>query len=158
MDQITALDIMVDKFWMLNPSATNTVFVNNQGSTIRDLFQIGAFASGTLPPAPDPAAAPAAPIAGPTVQLLTSAPNPTSTNPIPFTASFSAPVSGFSASSVQVTNGTVSSFAQVDSKTYTFAVKPSGAGPVTVLIPAGAATDSSGNASSASNLLSVMFN
>jgi hypothetical protein len=161
MDQINAFNIRLDKFWMLNPSATNTVFVNIQNSTILEQFRIGAFAPGTVPPsAVDPSApAPAPPtVVAPTVQLLSSAPNPTGTSPIPFTANFSAPVTGFNPGSVQVVNGTLSSFAQVNAQTYTFVVKPSAPGPVTVTVLGGAATDANGNTNSASNTLSLMFN
>ncbi|MCD9147469.1 Ig-like domain-containing protein [Pseudophaeobacter flagellatus] len=74
-------------------------------------------------------------------------------NPQTVTATFSEAVSGFDASDIQVTNATISSFAGAGA-TYTFTVSPDGPGAVTVLVPAGVATDSLSFPNLASNTLS----
>ena len=74
-------------------------------------------------------------------------------NPQTVTATFSETVSGFDASDIQVTNATISSFAGAGA-TYTFTVSPDGPGAVTVLVPAGVATDSVSFPNLASNTLS----
>ncbi|OKL43862.1 Ig-like domain-containing protein [Pseudovibrio exalbescens] len=74
-------------------------------------------------------------------------------NPQTVTATFSETVDGFDASDIQVTNATISSFAG-SGATYTFTVSPDGPGAVTVLVPAGVATDSLSFPNLASNTLS----
>ncbi|HEY1376130.1 MAG TPA: Ig-like domain-containing protein [Gemmataceae bacterium] len=95
----------------------------------------------------------------PTVAVTTTAPNPTNTSPIPFTATFSQAVTGFSAGGVTVTsgNGTVSNFTAVNGTTYTFNVTPTGQGTVTVAVAAGSAQNSTGQANQASAPVSVTF-
>jgi hypothetical protein len=83
--------------------------------------------------------------AAPTVTVSTSASDPTNLAAIPFTVTFSENVTGFTASDVTVTNGTVSNFQTVDGHTYTFDVTPGGDGLVTVTVPAGSAQDVAGN-------------
>ena len=82
-----------------------------------------------------------------TVSLATTASSPTNASMIPFTATFSEAVTGFSASDVVVSNGTLASFSG-SGASYSFVVVPAGDGPVGVSIAAGAASDSvgSGNA------------
>src|SRR5262249_9047961 len=70
----------------------------------------------------------------PTAAISSTAPEPTSTNPIPFTVTFSEDVTGFAQADLQVGNGTVANFTQVDARTYTFTVTPTAAGAVTVNI------------------------
>ncbi|MEG4008977.1 DUF4347 domain-containing protein [Microcoleus sp. Pol11C1] len=79
----------------------------------------------------------------PTV-ALTSTSGTTTKAPFLVTATFSENVTGFSESGVNVTNGTVSSFAGSGSN-YTFTVTPSADGNVTVDVPAAKATDTAGN-------------
>jgi hypothetical protein len=66
---------------------------------------------------------------------------------IPFTLTFSEDVAGFGEGGLAVANGSVSNFAAVDARTYTFDVTPDGDGLVTVTVTAGAATDAAGNGS-----------
>ncbi|HEX4606976.1 MAG TPA: FG-GAP-like repeat-containing protein, partial [Urbifossiella sp.] len=91
----------------------------------------------------------------PTVTVTTTASSTTNVSPIPFTATFSAAVNGFSAAGITVTNGTVSDFTETDAKTYTFDVTPTADGAVTVTVSAGAATDAAGNGNTASTAVSV---
>ncbi|MEG4264813.1 Ig-like domain-containing protein, partial [Microcoleus sp. Pol12A4] len=87
----------------------------------------------------------------PTV-ALTSA-SPTTTNaPFLVTATFSESVTGFIASDVNLTNSTISNFTG-SGTTYTFDVTPNADGPVTVDVPAAAATDIGGNNNTAATQL-----
>ncbi|WP_445247359.1 FG-GAP-like repeat-containing protein, partial [Microcoleus sp. OTE_8_concoct_300] len=87
----------------------------------------------------------------PTV-ALTSA-SPTTTNaPFAVTATFSENVTGFSATGVNVANGTVSGFTG-SGTTYNFTVTPTADGAVTVNVPAAKATDTAGNNNTAATQL-----
>ena len=63
----------------------------------------------------------------------------------------------FSASSVSVSNGTVTGFSEQNGSNYTFTVTPTAPGGVTVFIPADAAHSAAGNASVASNTLTTTY-
>ena len=69
-------------------------------------------------------------------------------SPIPVTATFSESVSGFALDDINAVDAAVSNLTP-DVRTYTFDVTPNGIGEVTVYIPAGAATDSWENPSTA---------
>src|SRR5262249_33565410 len=81
----------------------------------------------------------------PTATITTTATDPTSVNPIPFTVTFSEDVTGFTASGLTITNGTASNFTMVNAHTYTFDVAPTADGLVTVQVNAAAAQDAAGN-------------
>ena len=71
-------------------------------------------------------------------------------SPIPVTATFSGPVSGFTASDVTVSNGLASNFAGGDGDSaFTFDVLPNAIGVVTVDIPENVAVDAEGNGNTA---------
>ncbi|MEG3843595.1 Ig-like domain-containing protein, partial [Microcoleus sp. herbarium14] len=90
-------------------------------------------------------------ITAPTVALIST--SATTTNaPFSVTATFSENVTGFSESGVNVTNGTISSFAGSGSN-YTFTITPNADGNVTVDIPAAKATDTAGNNNTAATQL-----
>ena len=93
----------------------------------------------------------------PTVIVSSSATNPTTTSPIPMTATFAESVTGFTASDVTVSNGTVSGFMAVSGTTYTFTVTPAAPGTVTVNIGAGAAQDAFGNDNTAASPFSIQY-
>ncbi len=94
----------------------------------------------------------------PTATISTAAGSPTSTSPIPFTVTFSEPVTGFSASSITVTNGTVSSALTTNGNAYSFSVTPAASGVVvTVSVAANAAQDAVGNGNLAAAPLSVTY-
>jgi hypothetical protein len=80
----------------------------------------------------------------PSVDITTPATSPTDLSPIPFTATFSEPVTDFIDTDITVTNGTVGNFAGSGAN-YTFEVTPTGDGDVTVTINANVAEDASGN-------------
>lgn len=81
----------------------------------------------------------------------------TSTTPLPFTVTFSRAVTGFSASSISVTNGTVGAVSG-SGTTYTFSVTPTTAGTATtVTIAANAAQDAVGRRSAVSNPYSLTY-
>jgi hypothetical protein len=92
----------------------------------------------------------------PMVTLATSATSPTNTNPIPFTATFSENVTGFTASDITVTNGTVQNFSG-SGTTYTFEVVPTNNGAVTVSIAANVAQDTAGNGNTAATPVTITY-
>ncbi|GAB3867418.1 hypothetical protein GCM10028824_09770 [Hymenobacter segetis] len=97
----------------------------------------------------------------PTATLSTTASNPTATSPIPFTVTFSEPVTGFGAGGLVVSNGTLTGGTVSGTSggtTYTFTVTPSGNGVVVgVSVRAGAAQDAAGNGNPASGTTSVTY-
>ena len=88
--------------------------------------------------------------------LTLSTPATTVTGTFTVTATFNAAATGFTLSKVVLTNGTASTFSG-SGASYTFQVKPTAAGPVTISVPALAAKDSTNLGNSASNLLSVNY-
>jgi hypothetical protein len=93
----------------------------------------------------------------PTATISTTAGSSTSTLPIPVTVSFSEAVQGFSASSVIITNGTITSAITNVGNDYSFSVTPLTGGVVTVSVPAGAVRDVVANQNPASSPLSVTY-
>jgi hypothetical protein len=92
----------------------------------------------------------------PTTTITSSAAtDPTASSPIPFVVTFSESVTGFDASDVTVTNGTVTDFKATGAATYTFGVIPAGDGQVTVAVGEGAAADAAGNTSTAAAAVTV---
>ena len=92
----------------------------------------------------------------PTVAISSTASSPTSTSPIPVTVTFSESVTGFVASDVLVTNGTLSGFAG-SGTTYTFTVTPAASGAVTVSVAANVAQDAATNGNTAATPLSIQY-
>jgi len=80
----------------------------------------------------------------------------TAVSPIPFTVTFSQAVTGFTATGVTVTNGTVSGFAG-SGTTYTFSVTPVANGLVTVNVPANSAFDSNNTGNTAASQYDIIF-
>ena len=76
----------------------------------------------------------------PLLFLFSALPNPTNMSPIPVVAAFTEEVTGFDASDLNVTNGTVENFAG-DAAQYTFDLVPAGEGLTSVLVAQGAAHD-----------------
>ena len=77
-------------------------------------------------------------------------------SPVPVTATFSEPVSGFTLDDIAVGNGTAGNFSGSDGDSvYTFSVTPDFLGEVTVDIVAGVATDSGGAGNAAAPRLSL---
>jgi hypothetical protein len=88
---------------------------------------------------PDPNA-----VDNPSVTLTTTEVSPTLAASITMTAVFNKAVTGFTLSDIAVANGTASGFTAVDNRTFTFNVAPAADGDVTVTIPAGSVTDTTG--------------
>ncbi|WP_109699322.1 Ig-like domain-containing protein [Chitinophaga deserti] len=80
----------------------------------------------------------------PGVAITTTASSPTN-GPVPVTVTFTEAVTGFDASDLNITNGTISSFTAVDAATYTFTVTAAADGVVRINLPAGVANDAAGN-------------
>ena len=71
-------------------------------------------------------------------------------SPVPLTATFSGPVSGFTIEDILVVNGSANNFAGSDGDAiYTFEVTPNAIGEVTVDISADAAQDDEGEGNTA---------
>ncbi|HVY35718.1 MAG TPA: polysaccharide deacetylase family protein, partial [Candidatus Paceibacterota bacterium] len=92
----------------------------------------------------------------PSVTLTTTAPAITNTSPIHVTATFSEDVTGFEATDVAVTNGTVENF-DGSGSVYTFDVVPTDDGEVTVNVPENISIDIAGGNNTASNTLSTTY-
>lgn len=93
----------------------------------------------------------------PSAVVRTTADDPTNVSPIPFMVTFSEDVTGFTAADVTVAGGTVTDFAAVDARTYTFGVEANADGTVTVSVAAGVATDAAGNPNTAAAPVSLVF-
>ncbi len=76
---------------------------------------------------------------------------------IPVTITFSEPISGFTSSSISVTNATVSNFATVDAKTYTADLMPVADGTITAVVNADVVMDYSTNYNDISNTFSTIY-
>ena len=77
-------------------------------------------------------------------------------SPIPVTAAFSEPVSGFTIEDISVVNGSVGSLVGSNGDSvYTFDVTPNAIGDVTVYVAAAVAEDGDGNANTAAVQLSL---
>ncbi len=94
-----------------------------------------------------------------TVAITSTASDPTNVSPIPMTATFSEPVTGFVEADISVTNGavTANSFATTDNTTFTFSVTPTADGVVLVDIAAGVATNAAGNPNTAAPQFSITY-
>ena len=92
----------------------------------------------------------------PTLTLTTTATDPTATSPIPVTATFSEAVTGFDASDVTVTGGSVATVSG-SGAVYTFSVTPTAQGLVEVDVAADAALDATGNGNTAAATLERTF-
>ena len=115
--------------------------------TASDLSYLAAFVA-SLDDAPSTAPLPFALVLSTTTTSVTGTFN--------VSATFNAAASGFTLSDIVVTNGVASAFSG-SGASYTFKVKPTDTGVVTVTVPAKAATDSTNLGNSAANLLSVNY-
>lgn len=93
----------------------------------------------------------------PTVTLDSTASDPTSTSPIPVTATFSEGVTGFVVWDITVGNGAASNLAAGEGSTYTFNVTPTAEGEVTVDIASDVAEDAAGNGNTAATQFSITY-
>ena len=91
----------------------------------------------------------------PTVSIQSTATDPTNASPIPFTVLANEEVTGFDATDLTVTNGTVSNFTNVDGLTYTFDVTPTADGLITISIADNAMTDLAGNSAAAPDQFTI---
>lgn len=88
----------------------------------------------------------------PTLAVAPTGANPGLLASIPFSVTFNEAVSGFDASDISATNGTVSGFTAVSPTLYSFNVTPTADGAVTVTVAAGGAPDIAGNANPAASV------
>ncbi|NML38721.1 T9SS type B sorting domain-containing protein [Chitinophaga sp. G-6-1-13] len=94
--------------------------------------------------------------ATPVVQLSTAFVSPVN-HAFVITASFSEVVTGVTAASFQVTNGTADSVVNKNGSTYTLKITPVGDGPVRISVPANAAMNNAHTGNSASSPLIVAY-
>ncbi|MBF0450874.1 MAG: DUF5011 domain-containing protein [Candidatus Magnetomorum sp.] len=94
-------------------------------------------------------------IQAPTVNIHSNLSSPTASNAIPMTVTFSKPVSGFQASDLLVSNGSIFAFAGGPS-VYTFKVTPEQDGNVSVNIPQNSAFDQLGNGNEPATPFEIM--
>ena len=95
----------------------------------------------------------------PTVIISSTVTGPTNLPSIPMTVTFTESVTGFVLGDIVVVNGSATNLVAVNGALYTFdliPIKPYTSVTVTVDIPAGAAIDSAGNSSVASNHFSII--
>ena len=144
-DTVLTSGIRVTNFGLLNTAGSD--FFTDLGSAIARPAVIG-FAAGTRP-------APAADTTAPTPTLAIGT-RVTPNGPVPYTVTFDEPVGGFSTAGIAVTNASVTAFTQVDTRTYTFQLVPSGQGTVTVGVNAAAAVDAANNPSVASATVTAL--
>ena len=119
----------------VTPAADGAVTVDVASGAAADTGANGSTAAAQLTRTAD--------VTPPSVSLATAAPSSTNGSFV-VTATFSEPVTGFSALDVAVTNGAVSGFSG-SGTTYTFTVTPAGAGAVEVAVGGGAASEGAGN-------------
>jgi hypothetical protein len=156
-DRVIANRVGFRDLMMHNPGGNDTF--ESIGSVILRPNFIGQGFNITTQPQPPAVPPPPGPVAtaAPVPVLSTTAPDPTRIAPLTFSVNFDKDVTGFDASGILLTNGTVSSFLQLDARTYTFQVLPLSQGLVTVSVQAGSAFDAFGNANVASNTISRTF-
>jgi hypothetical protein len=92
----------------------------------------------------------------PTVDITSTATNPTNVSPILMTATFSGEVTDFMLGDITVGNGTASNLA-CSGSVYTFDVTPVADGVVTVDIAAGVAQDAAGNDNTAATQFAIAY-
>ncbi|NCB52651.1 MAG: leucine-rich repeat domain-containing protein, partial [Clostridia bacterium] len=92
----------------------------------------------------------------PTVEITTTADDPTYTSPIPVTITFSESVTGFTEEDITVGNATKSNFSGSGS-VYTIRLRPVANGTVTVNVAADAAVDSANNGNAAAEQFSIVY-
>jgi len=94
-----------------------------------------------------------------TATISSTAPNPTTTAPIPVTVTFSQGVTGFDATDLTVGNGAVTTGSFSGSgTTYTFTVTPTITGAVTVDVAANVAQDANNTGNTAATQFSIQYN
>jgi hypothetical protein len=89
--------------------------------------------------------------------ISSSVSSPTNALPIPFTVTFSEPVTGFTSGGVTIGNGAIGLFTAVSGTTYTFTVTPAADGTVTVNVSASVAQDAAGNGNSAATQFTRIY-
>ncbi len=123
----------------LKPLSSGLVTANIDANVCKDSSGVYNSASPTFSRTCDTTA--------PMITASSTAPSLTNVAPVPVLVVFSETVTGFDAGDVVVTNGSVSGFSG-SGATYNFNVSPSADGLVSISIPAGAAVDVAGNATS----------
>lgn len=150
-------------------TASGTVSVSGSGTSARTVTVSSTTGKGTLgisigpdtatnangsAPAPPPSATFNVRNGAISASLSSSSATPTRNSPIPFSVSYSDPVSGFTADDLLLSNATVTGLTG-SSSSYAFNVIPAMDGVVSVQIAAGGVQDDLGNVNNASNVASL---
>ncbi len=122
---------------ILNPTGNGTLGISINPNTASDL-------AGNLSLGAGPSATFIVDNTSPTVTISSIVSDPTNSSAIPVAVHFNKPVTGFTSSGVNVSNGSIGSFAGSGTD-YSFTVTPGGNGIVTVNIGANVAHDTAGN-------------
>jgi hypothetical protein len=133
----------------LTPSASGAFSVAVAGGTFTDSAGNANTASNTLSRTAD--------LVRPSVTLSSSAPNPTTTSPIPVTVSFSEAVTQFTSSDITVNGATVSGFSGSGAN-YSFNLVPTRDGVITAEVQSDVCLDAAGNTNTASAQLARTYN
>jgi hypothetical protein len=132
----------------ISPSGEGAVTVSLPAGVVVDLPGNSNFASAALSRIYD--------LAPPSVNLSSSLPTTTSTNPLPISIVFSENVFGFSAGDFTVINGSVSVLTG-SGTTYIVSVTPTGEGDVRISLGSGVVTDAAGNGNLASAVITRTY-
>lgn len=81
----------------------------------------------------------------------------TVSGPFSVSVNFTVGVVDFSAGSVSIANGTVTSFTEQNGSNYTFTVTPTNHGTISVSVPGGITHSAAGNGNVASNVISTTY-
>ena len=93
----------------------------------------------------------------PDALISTMEPNPTGTNPIPVTITFTEEVTGLTTNEILVSNGMPMNLQTTDNIVFTVDIIPMATGLVTVDVPAGVAQDMGGNDNNAAVQFTIMY-
>lgn len=96
-------------------------------------------------------------VTSPTVVVSTGEVSPTNNSPFVITITFNEVMTGFVSGDISVTNGTAANLNTSDNKVFTVEIAPSTEGDVSVIVPAGVATDASDNANEVSNEITIEY-
>ncbi|NKI27094.1 hypothetical protein HCG49_11015 [Arenibacter sp. 6A1] len=133
----------------ITPNGTGNITIDIPANVAQDLAGNNSTAALTVITTYD-AIAPSTNIIGEPLVVNT-------TNPYSITIEFSEGVLGFELGDVIIGNGTSSNFMVVDGNTYTLDISPTGAGDITVDVPANVAQDVAGNNNTAASQAITSF-
>ncbi|MFZ2149735.1 MAG: peptidoglycan-binding protein [Minisyncoccia bacterium] len=124
------------------PHTNCTITVTDVSTNVSNILDVSDFTIDTVPP---------------DVTISSTETDPTNTSPVPFTATFSEDVTGFSGADIDLVNGILSSFVPASATVYNFGVVPVIQGLMTVDIDINSAIDTAGNNSTAATQFGITY-